>query len=64
MALIKRNGGTVAVGSALGVKRQSVEYWIEAGFPTDRVPDIEKLTGVPASKLSKVFKGYDRIFKW
>lgn len=39
----------------LGIKQPSVSLWRKRGIPVERVPDIERVTGIPRSKLRPDF---------
>jgi DNA-binding transcriptional regulator YdaS (Cro superfamily) len=48
--LLKNAGwGPSRLASALGIKSQAVSQWAEV--PARRVPEVERLTGIPAHKL-------------
>jgi DNA-binding transcriptional regulator YdaS (Cro superfamily) len=45
-------GGVNALARAVGVKQPSVSYWRRVGVVgVDYVPDVARLTGVPAHEL-------------
>ncbi len=43
---IKKAGGAVKLGKALGITRQAVEQWPKRVVPPEHVLAIEKLTGI------------------
>lgn len=46
----KERGGYAALARELGVARQTLYKWRQK-VPLDRVVEIERLTGIPRSKL-------------
>ncbi|WP_345819903.1 Cro/CI family transcriptional regulator [Methylobacterium fujisawaense] len=48
-AAITARGGPRAIAAELGISRQAVEQWQEA--PARRVIQLERLLGIPRSKL-------------
>lgn len=46
---VARAGGTTALAEALGVTKGAVSQWDVC--PPARVPDVEKITGVPRQDL-------------
>lgn len=50
MALIRKQRGLMAkIASELGITRAAVAMWKE--IPADRVPDVERITGIPRHEL-------------
>jgi DNA-binding transcriptional regulator YdaS (Cro superfamily) len=43
--------GFAELAGHLGLSRQAVYKWLDAGVPVERCSDIERLTGVPRSLL-------------
>lgn len=50
--VIKRGGGVVALANALNLDHSAVSKWKRRNrVPTERVPDIERVTGIPRHEL-------------
>ena len=48
---VKEAGGPEAVADKLGIKRRTLFVWRKHGIPGDRVPDVSRVTGIPAAEL-------------
>ena len=48
---IQTTGGAEAFAEAVGVSRRTVFNWKAVRIPADRVPDVERITGIPRHEL-------------
>lgn len=51
VALKPEGSGFAELANRLGLSRQAVYKWLEAGVPVERCGEIERLTGVPRHEL-------------
>ena len=51
-ALLKAAGAKqMDVAQKLGVSEPTMSRWVKNGIPAERVPDMARVTGIPAAKL-------------
>lgn len=48
---IQAGGGVEALIARLGVSRRTLFNWKAIRIPADRVPDVERITGIPRHEL-------------
>jgi hypothetical protein len=49
----KEHGSASWLAEQLGISRQRLFNYRDTGFPNEMVPQVSKITGVPAKKLRK-----------
>lgn len=49
--LISKRGAAVLIADAMGVSHSTVMRWARRRIPLARVPELARVTGIPAAKL-------------
>lgn len=47
----KAAGGASALAKSLGVTASAVSNWRKTGIPSDRMPAVSRITGIPMQEL-------------